>query len=154
MLKNKRKIRKLLNRDKYYLCTDNFGNWELFKHYEKFDEYMSSYNKPIMTNRSHTEKELLKFAKKHREYNIYDLSKILTRILISLMWISLFVSFFVKEFVYVNLTIDFITLIFLVVDYKIFNQNYRVFDLELQATLEEIDNSLKIVHEKLKKGKQ
>lgn len=71
MNKNENKIRKLLGND-YYLKTsiifpmqkEKRNHWAL---YSDKDIYLE---KPIMTSETNTEKELLKFAKKHHEYDI------------------------------------------------------------------------------------
>ena len=70
MLKNEWKIRKLLGYKNFHLCTTSEGEWKLYRNYDDNDLYMAPENEPIMTNETHTEKELLKFAKKNREYNI------------------------------------------------------------------------------------
>lgn len=71
IIKNENKIRKLLGND-YYLKTsiifpiqkEKRNHWAL---YSDKDIYLE---KPIMTSETNTEKELLKFAKKHHEYDI------------------------------------------------------------------------------------
>lgn len=72
LLKNY-KIRKWLN-GRYHLTINYsiengvFGvkKWELFKIYPG---WLEDNSKPIMTDETHTYKELFKFAKKHRKYN-------------------------------------------------------------------------------------
>ena len=71
IIKNENKIRKLLGND-YCLKTsiifpmqkEKRNHWAL---YSDKDIYLE---KPIMTSETNTEKELLKFAKKHHEYDI------------------------------------------------------------------------------------
>lgn len=71
IIKNENKIRKLLGNDYYLKISIIFpmqkerrGRWAL---YSDKDIYLE---RPIMTSETNTEKELLKFAKKHHEYNI------------------------------------------------------------------------------------
>ena len=67
-LKKEFKIRKMLG-DRFHLYTDSKGNWVLFRKFYG-DLYFSEQNKPIMTNETHSGKDLLKFARKNREYNV------------------------------------------------------------------------------------
>lgn len=69
MLKEETKIRYLLGVD-YHLCTSNTGEWALYRNYKDEKLYFANENEPIMNSKENTEKELLKFAKKHRKYNI------------------------------------------------------------------------------------
>lgn len=75
-MKNEFKIRRLLGNN-YHLGTelkeDGTYAWKLYRKYESNDLYFSKFNKAIMTSEDSTEKDLLKFAKKNREY---DYSKI------------------------------------------------------------------------------
>lgn len=66
MLKKESKIRRLLGKN-YHLNSSTTGEWRLYKKYDDFEKYMSSQNKPIMTNKTNTEKDLLKFAKGTRK---------------------------------------------------------------------------------------
>ena len=70
MLNKENKIRRLLGYKNFHLCTTNKGEWKLYRNYDDNDLYMAPENEPIMTNETHTEKDLLKFAKKNREYNV------------------------------------------------------------------------------------
>lgn len=75
-MKKELKIRRLLGNN-YHLCVelkeDGTCKWELYRRYSDKDLYFSKFNKAIMTSEDSTEKDLLKFAKKNREY---DYSKI------------------------------------------------------------------------------
>lgn len=68
ILKNEYKIRKLLDYKKYHLCTDSHGEWKLFGNKDT-SFYFSKFNEPIMTSKTHTEEDLLKFAKEHHKYD-------------------------------------------------------------------------------------
>lgn len=77
------KIRKLLGKD-YHLCTgirlssdDELEiSWSLCKYYDDIDLYVSKDNKPIMTSKTHTSKQLYDFAKKHHKIDIYKTTNI------------------------------------------------------------------------------
>ena len=70
-MKNEYKIRKWLG-NKYHLYVSLSGNklenteWKLFR---KYPGYLKDGSKAIMTSETHSEKELYKFAKKHRYFN-------------------------------------------------------------------------------------
>lgn len=67
-LKNERKIRKMLGKN-YHLSVSSDGKWSLFRKYDDWDKYISPNNKAIMTSKTNTEDELLKFAKEHKRYD-------------------------------------------------------------------------------------
>lgn len=97
IIKNENKIRKLLGND-YCLETsvvfpiqkERRGRWAL---YSDKDIYLE---RPIMTSETNTEKELLKFAKKHHEYNITLFhSKLRVAVAIVMMiaaWANIFIN--------------------------------------------------------------
>lgn len=97
IIKNENKIRKLLGND-YYLKTsiifpiqkEKRNHWAL---YSDKDIYLE---KPIMTSETNTEKELLKFAKKHHEYDITLFhSKLRVAVAIVMMiatWANIFIN--------------------------------------------------------------
>lgn len=67
-LKNAEKIRKMLGKN-YHLSVSSKGEWLLFRKYDDWDKYISPNNKAIMTSKTTTEDELLKFAKEHKRYD-------------------------------------------------------------------------------------
>jgi hypothetical protein len=97
IIKNENKIRKLLGND-YCLETravfpiqkERRGRWAL---YSDKDIYLE---RPIMTSETNTEKELLKFAKKHHEYDITLFhSKLRVAVAIVMMiatWANIFIN--------------------------------------------------------------
>ena len=97
IIKNENKIRKLLGND-YCLKTsiifpiqkEKRNHWAL---YSDKDIYLE---RPIMTSETNTEKELLKFAKKHYEYNITLFhSKLRVAVAIVMMiatWANIFIN--------------------------------------------------------------
>lgn len=70
-MKNEFEIRRLLG-DNYHLATtydENKVTWKLFRKYKDDKLYFSEFNNEIMTSETHTEKDLLKFAKKNYVYD-------------------------------------------------------------------------------------
>ena len=72
--KDEYKIRKWLG-DRYHLNTEitfkedktKIEKWKLFRVYPN---WMTDGSEPIMTSKTHTDKELIEFAKKHRKYDL------------------------------------------------------------------------------------
>lgn len=97
IIKNENKIRKLLGND-YCLKTSIIfpiqkkirGRWALYSDKDICLE------RPIMTSETNTEKELLKFAKKHHEYDITLFhSKLRVAVAIVMMiaaWANIFIN--------------------------------------------------------------
>ena len=97
IIKNENKIRKLLGND-YCLETsavlpiqkERRGRWAL---YSDKDVHLE---RPIMTSETNTEKELLKFAKKHHEYDITlfhsKLRVVVAVVIMIAMWANIFIN--------------------------------------------------------------
>lgn len=87
-MKKELKIRRLLGNN-YHLWVnlkeDGTYAWKLYRKYNNSDLYFSKFNKAIMTSEDSTEKDLLKFAKKNREY---DYSEIDGHINLAIAWIN------------------------------------------------------------------
>lgn len=69
-MKNEKKIRRMLG-TKYHLCTDNEGWWVLYRYYNDADLYFSPDNKAVMSSDTHTEEDLIKYLKKHGEWDLH-----------------------------------------------------------------------------------
>ncbi len=82
MNENLNKVRRLLDYKKYHLCEEYNGVDSKWKLFEKYETWMDDGSKPIMTSETHTEEDLIKFAKEHRTYKFIDISK--TLVIISL----------------------------------------------------------------------
>lgn len=90
-LKNEYKIRRWLG-DRYHLNTEitfkedktKIEKWKLFRVYPGWMEDNSG---AIMTSETHTDKELMKFAKKYRKY---DLSMVDNTIFIIISYLNIF----------------------------------------------------------------
>lgn len=67
-----RKVRRLLDYNKYHLFEDSNGSWKLFR---KFEGYPFDKMGPIMTSEDYTYEDLLKFAKSHKKYDLRNTSK-------------------------------------------------------------------------------
>lgn len=88
-LKKEKKIRKLLG-ERFHLHVDNHGNWKLFRKYSDLEIYLSNENTEIMNSENNSEKELLKFAKKNRKYNV---EKLITTITLVILWLAAGLTF-------------------------------------------------------------
>lgn len=88
-LKKEKKIRKLLG-ERFHLYVDNHGNWKLFRKYSDLEIYLSNENTEIMNSENNSEKELLKFAKKNRKYNV---EKSITTITLVILWLAASLAF-------------------------------------------------------------
>lgn len=88
-LKKENKIRKLLG-ERFHLYVDNHGNWKLFRKYSDLEIYLSNENTEIMNSENNSEKELLKFAKKNRKYNV---EKSITTITLVILWLAAGLAF-------------------------------------------------------------
>ena len=88
-LKNEGKIRKMLGKN-YHLSVSSEGEWSLYRKYDDWGKYMSSNNKAIMTDKTNTEDELLKFA---RVYKRYDESKIRGIVKILILYVAVILCF-------------------------------------------------------------
>ena len=145
-MKHEWKIRNMLDIKKYHLYTNSNGEWSLFRFYDDFNEYMSPDNKPIMTSKTHTEKELLKFAKKHR---IIDFERSNSVIRIAVCYINLFICLlaialnndFLRGF---NWCLNISIIAWALIDLYISEHNFKV-------TMKELEERHKKIKEKLKK---
>lgn len=130
------KARRLLDYDKYHLNEEFvFGNkntkWKLF---EKYDGWMTDGSEPIMTSEKNTEKELLKFAKKHKEYKIIDFYMFLLIIpIIALILSFINIKFHSELLRGITYGFNICTWIIVLVDIFVNSKNYKVFNLELEA---------------------
>lgn len=97
MLKEEKKIRKLLDYKRYHLHTTSEEEWQLFKKYEDLDTYYSKNNKAIMTNETHTERDLLQFAKEHKKYSLDEYHNTYSIIIFTLGWILIILSWIINE---------------------------------------------------------
>ena len=75
-MKKELKIRRLLGNN-YHLWVDlkedGTCKWELYRKYNNSYLYFSKFNKAIMTSEDSIENDLLKFAKKNREYDYSEI---------------------------------------------------------------------------------
>ena len=136
MNENLNKVRRLLDYKKYHLYEEYNGvdvKWKLF---EKYETWMEDGSKPIMTSETHTEEDLIKFAKEHRTYKFIDISKILViisfaNLLILILGIVLKNGYLQVLVTGSNLCLVLISIIVGLMDYK----NSKVYYLELKAKI-------------------
>lgn len=130
------KASRLLDYDKYHLYQEStLGSkntkWKLF---EKYDGWMHDGSEPIMTSETNTEKELLKFAKQHKEYKIIDFYMFLLIIPITSVILSFvnvkFHSELLRGIIYGFLIC---TWIIVLVDIFVTTKNNKLFHLEFEA---------------------
>lgn len=150
-MKKEAKIRKMLG-ENYHLHSDNEGNWKLFRWYENNDLYFSEHNKVIMTSETHTEKDLLKFAKKNYVYDFERLHirKALVMSIVCLIFCIVIIFFkntFLRGIFYgmeVYLWVD------LIVNLIAFNNNSKI---RIKRLNEEIELRKRVIADKLSKNK-
>ena len=136
MLKNEGKIRRLLDYDKYHLNVTNDGVIVTWKLFEKYDGWMTDGSEPIMTSETNTEKELLKFAKKHKEYKIIDFYLFLFIIpVIALILCFVNVKFHSELLRGIIYGFNICTLIIVIVDIFVSAKNNKIFNLEMEARM-------------------
>ena len=148
--KDEYKIRRWLG-DRYLLNTEitfkedktKIESWKLFRVYPG---WMKDNSEAIMTSETHTDKDLMKFAKKHRKY---DLSMVEDKIFIIISWTNVafsilnayFHSTFIRGFNWGIILCLFIILITKMI-FMIYNE--KIED-------KEFEEKMKLLEEKLKK---
>ena len=136
MNKKLNKARRLLDYKKYHLCEEYNGIDSKWKLFEKYETWMDDGSKPIMTSETHTEEDLIKFAKEHRTYKFVDICKVL--VIISLVNLVILILGIVTKNEYLrnlvtgsNLCIILLSIIVGIMDTK----NFKVNCLELKAKI-------------------
>ena len=121
-----RKVRRLLDYNKYHLFEDSNGSWKLFR---KFEGYPFDKMGPIMDSERHTYEDLLKFAKSHKKYDLRSTSRsIIVFIALILCWVNIFtkgLSLFI-------LGLDLAFIIILIFDTIEMSHNHKVTMMELE----------------------
>lgn len=99
-MKKELKIRRLLGNN-YHLWVnlkeDGVCKWKLYRKYSDKDLYFSKFNKAIMTSEDSTEKDLLKFAKKNREYDYSEIEGWVDFTISLIMCILAVINLFLKS---------------------------------------------------------
>ena len=135
-MKNEYKIRKWLG-NRYHLNVSLSGNhlenveWKLFR---KYDGWMNDGSEAIMTNETHSEEELYKFAKKHRQF---DTERCLIKLLVLNAFLGMILSviniyFDNEELRMFFYGIEFVIFTTTIPMFFIFNHNLKVDELELK----------------------
>lgn len=127
-MKKETKIRKMLGND-YHLSIVGNNCWKLFRKYKDWDLYISEENETIMTSETHTEKELYKFAKKNRKYDIENANNSINIIVAWLCCIVIIINVFIKiEWLrYFIWGIDFYIIINCIYRLILMEHNHKVF---------------------------
>lgn len=130
------KVRRLLDYKKYHLYEEYNGIDSKWKLFEKYETWMEDDSKSIMTSETHTEEDLIKFAKEHRTYKFVDICKVL--VIISLVNLAILILGIVTKNGYLrnlvtgsNLCIILLSIIVGIMDTK----NFKVNCLELKAKI-------------------
>lgn len=136
------KIRRILG-DKYHLYQEFDGINEKWKLFRKHDGWLTDNSEPIMTSDTHTEKELLKFTKKHREYGVTEFYFMM----LPMPFIALALCFINLEFQNEYLRgiiagMNIYTIFVAGVDMFVTNRNYKVFKLQQKEDILKIKERL------------
>lgn len=134
MNENLNKVRRLLDYKKYHLYEEYNGIDSKWKLFEKYETWMEDGSGPIMTSETHTEEDLIKFAKEHRTYKFIDISKILVIISFANLLFLILGAVLKNGYLRIlvtgsNLCIILMSIIVGLMDYK----NSKVYYLELKA---------------------
>lgn len=121
-----RKVRRLLDYNKYHLFEDSNGSWKLYK---KYEGYPFDKMGPIMDSERHTYEDLLKFAKSHKKYDLRNTSR---AIIAYVAIILCLVNFFTKGLSLFILGLDLAFIIVLICDCIEMNHNHKVTMMELE----------------------
>ena len=150
-MKNEWKIRGMLDIKKYHLCTSNTGEWSLYRYYDNWEMYMSPDNKPIMTHKTHTEKDLLKFAKERRIIDA-GISNSITRIVLCYINLLICVASIMLDSNFLrgsNWTLNIFIIIWALVDLRRISHNSKVYEKELKEDIKQLEQKIKNKLEKI-----
>lgn len=121
-----RKVRRLLDYNKYHLFEDSNGSWKL---YRKYEGYPFDKMGPIMTSEDYTYEDLLKFAKSHKKYDLRNTSR---NIIVFIALILCLVNIFTKGLSLFILGLDLAFIIVLIFDTIEISHNHKVTMMELE----------------------
>lgn len=142
-MKKEKKIRQILDYKEYHLHTsikfelnEKITTWKLFK---KYNGWISDGSEPIMTSETHTEEELLEFAKKHKKYYLVDITRMLLIIPIVTFIMSI-INMCVNNDVFRGIVwgLEIATILILIIEIFIVMRNDKVQKLEFKEYLERI----------------
>lgn len=121
-----KKIRRLLDYNRYHLFEDSNGSWKLYK---KWEGYPFDKMGPIMDSERHTYEDLLKFAKAHKRYDLRSTSR---TTIVYIAIICCFINIFTKGLSLFILGLDLAFFIALIFDTIEMNRNHKVTMMELE----------------------
>ena len=136
-MKKEAKIRSMLGKN-FHLGIINEKEWNLFRKYKDWDIYISKENEAIMTSKTHTEKELYKFAKKNRKYDIESVNNSINIIVAWLCCLVLIINAFIKiEWLrYFIWGVDFYIIFSCIYRIILLEHNHKVFMNQIKEELE------------------
>lgn len=144
MDKKLKKAWMMLNSKKYQLNVTTDSKKESWSLYEKYDGWMNDGFGPIMTTEEYTSNDLLKFAKKRKEYDCFDFYKmlmIIPLIIIILLWINIYfaskyLAMFISGLATATIIIDIIDMIIVHKNNKVLNYDWKRFRKRFLNSLE------------------
>lgn len=149
-MKDEYKIRRWLD-NRYHLNTEKtfkedkfeIESWKLF---QVHPNWMTDGSKPIMTSETHTDKELMKFAKKNKIYNL-NISQ--SFVLVIIAWINVLISIinsiflsstFIRGFMY---GINFVIFISSIINSILLSHNRKINDKEFKEKMKFLEENYK-----------
>lgn len=123
----------MLDYRKYHLNSTYDGKKESWVLFEKYDGWMNDGSKPIMTSEEYTSDDLLKFAKKNKEYTCSDFYVMLIiipcisiiLILINSYFVSEYLTMFIVGLATAAIIIDIVYMIILDKNNKVLNYDWK-----------------------------
>ena len=148
-MKNESKIRRLLGNDYHlFVSYDNDEvKWLLFKNYDNPKVYFSKDNEAIMSSETHTEEELLKYAKEHHNINEHCIMNSTRCIMLIITLILATVNIFLHDVVLrtIILSVNTVFMIEIIISELVYNHNHNV---KMRILNEHIIRSMKELEDK------
>lgn len=115
------------------------GDIVTWKLYEKYDGWMTDGNQPILSSKTHTDKELVCFLKKVKKYGVIEYAKILC-IIPFLSTILSFVNIFLHSTYLYGIVIGFCwaTIIVVITELIVFKKNIKASRIEQKLKLDRV----------------
>lgn len=140
--KDEYKIRKWLG-DRYHLNPEitfkedktKIEKWKLFRVYPN---WMTDGSEPIMTSETHTDKDLMKFAKKHRKYDLSMVDNKTFIVIAHFNFILVILSFLLGSKCLLGFTygINFVIIVTCIIKDIFINKNSKVIKLEFKERVD------------------
>lgn len=140
--KDESKIRKWLG-DRYHLNTEitfledktKIVSWKLFRVYPG---WLEDNSEAIMTSETHTDKELMNFAKKHRKYDLSMVDNMTFIVIAHFNFILVILSFLIGSKCMLGFTygINFVIIVTCIIKDIFINKNSKVSKLEFKERVD------------------